>query len=181
MSALQEQRAARMGYTTAAPTRKPAAAAPTSRAVAEKNVYGNPYDVATANYYERRRASLRDDAERLQQSRAEEQQVTQFARKHGMSPGDTHTLLSLVREHELSPRGREVVAQRLLQTAEALRKEHGTEQAQKTFARYSHFATALKAEVPTLFDRAEQAGLGGHVDLIRIGAQYAQPVSTLKE
>jgi hypothetical protein len=177
-SSLQEQRAARMGYGTATPARKPAAPAPTARTVAGKRIYGNAYDVVTSNYYERRRASLRDDAERLQQSRAEEQQVTQFARSRGMTPSDVHTLLAAVREHELSPRAPSTVEKRLLQTAEALRKEHGTEQTQKTFERYSQFAAALKAEVPTLFDRAEQAGLGGHIDLIRVGAQYAEPVAT---
>jgi hypothetical protein len=177
-SSLQEQRAARMGYGTTTPARKPAASTPSASAAVAPKIYGNPYGVATGNYYERRRSSLRDDAERLQQSRAEEQQVTRFARTRGMTPDDTHTLLNLVREHELSPRAPTTVEKRLLQTAEALRKEHGSEQAQKTFARYSQFAAALKAEVPTLFDRAEQAGLGGHVDLIRLGAQYAEPVAT---
>jgi hypothetical protein len=139
--------------------------------------HGGSYDLAIASFYDRREAKLREDREGLAVARQERAQIANFARSRGMAPEDVHAMLAVVHEHEALPRGKEAVEKRLAQTMESLRIEcGGAAQATALCESYTKFASALAKEIPSLVSRAETNGAGGHPDLIRIGAKYAEPV-----
>lgn len=152
------------------------------RSEAAKRIYTGgsaSYGHALNSYYARRDARLnaKGDREGLEVSQRERTQLEAFAKARGMSSEDLHAALSVVLEHETFPRSPEALTQRLAQTKEALRLEHGGhEQSQAAIHKFVAFSEALAKEVPTLAHRANQTGAAQHPDLVRIGAQYA-PVS----
>jgi hypothetical protein len=140
--------------------------------------HGGSYDLAIASFYDRRQAKLGGDREGLEVARRERKQIASFARRHRMAPEDLHTMLAVIHEHDAMPRSQEAVEQRLAQTLETLRVEcGGSEQAQALCQNYTKFATELAREIPSLVSRAEANGAGGHLDLIKLGAKYAETLT----
>jgi hypothetical protein len=168
------ERAARMGYGG------PVASKPKAEAPKVTSIYNNPYDVPLANYYDRREAKLRADAEGLETARRERKQVEDFARARGVSPEHLHEALSVMHERDEYPLKKENVEQRRTRTIENLRLElGGTEQANAQLQRYVSVTAALAKEVPTLAARANATGAGEDPRIIKALAHYGEvPTST---
>jgi hypothetical protein len=165
----QSERASRMGYGGPTAAKLRAAAAPI------KTLHGNPYDLPLANYYDRREAKLRGDAEGLESARRERQQVETFARARGVSPEHLHEALSVMHERDEYPLSKEAIEQRRAQTIEKLRLENGgTEAAHEHLQRYVRVTDALAKEVPSLAARANATGAGEDPRIIKALAHYGE-------
>lgn len=138
-------------------------------------------DLSLNNYYTRRHAAVRDDPERLEQSRTERKQLETFARSRNISPSTLQTNLSTLRDHELTHerrtfRGEASAPQEtLVQNAfETLRLEEGSEaNAVALWQRAQRGASVVEKAVPTLAKRAAESGALVNPQILRFLASVA--------
>ena len=150
----------------------------TTRLEQQRRMYGRPtegggsLDLATANYYDRRDSGLRDDPERLAQSRNERQQTRRFLEAHGISPNRAQEVLDVLREHDLRPRRADDA--RWKSTFEHLRLQTGSEAtAREIFERAQVGAKVIGRDLPALAARADASGAVADPKVMQFLAQVA--------
>jgi hypothetical protein len=152
---------------------------PISRAAAGERMYrkgsdtGFSHDWALGNYFGRRDASLRDDPERLQESRSERRQLHELSEKYNVSPAVLHDGLVALREHEQNPRKAATTEERFRATFEEFRLEANTEGATELWTRAQKGATILDKACPTIAARANTTGVAADPRAMRFLAALA--------
>ena len=175
----QDALARAMGYGASGGAPKAPVAAAVSQAPRGERLYrrasdtGGSHDIALESYYGRRGASLRDDPERLQESRIERRQLHALAEKYGLAPAVLHEGLVALREHEQSPRKAETTEQHFKDTFEQLRLETDTERATELWTRAQKGAAVLEAACPTIAARASATGVVADSRVMRVLAALA--------
>lgn len=132
------------------------------------------HDLSTANYYDRREASLRDDPERLRETRAERQRAKEFLQKYKLSPAAAQEAFAALRERDQHPRPVDAQSPHWAETHEHLRKAEGSsEAATALWLRAQKGADIVAREVPSLGQRAQQSGAVADPRTIRFLAAVA--------
>jgi hypothetical protein len=157
-----------------------------TRGEAAKRVYPGGADrrQALATHSAKQRAILiaHNDLEGLRVLDQEVAQIETFAAARDMRGDDLLRVLNIVNEHGVLPRGQAAIEARRPRTREILREECGGDEGYRAMlTRAQRFQEDIGKAVPTLAQRAVTTGAVEDLELVRICARYAEPVTNTEQ
>jgi hypothetical protein len=168
------------GATPTKPVKKPVP--PPRKSLYSQGRGSGSIENAVASCFDRIDAGLRDDPERLQQSRATRARMIRVFEERRATPEHTHTICSTFYDHQKIKRSAESLAKRWPMEWDVIRRTAGsTEEAEKILANAVKFYEAIKQADPVFAQTAKENGSAETAAMILAAANYAELPTPTKE